>query len=307
LPPSFTSLYRLLLRTTSAAVLNHKAATRYVRTLWKPLSAKLLRLSTDFRIPTLGTAEKAQLERWLCLVGIEQCVPKKFAHRVDPQTCLVDNTLSLLSTSAQSRGLAHKLTRNLAFLNFGFLRYHANHHYNATRPWDPHWQQQQYKPAREARPSQIKAEKFDSQCWGALEETARMAEGKSRLSLGRIVFHSAKGLVLVVCGHSLNAFQIWHLSALLEDRNQSKLLLFSVPFTTTACSLFGVPLASPPQMLGLSRRDMSFCGLELLYIFCCSLPRFIFENDPDSLFASAPRCNLLCLWLPQIPFLSHLP
>ncbi|KAI0302295.1 hypothetical protein B0F90DRAFT_199015 [Multifurca ochricompacta] len=98
----------------------------------------------------------------------------------------MDRTLSLLTTSAQSRGLAHRLTRNLSFLHFGFHQYQDNTRYGATRPWDPH--QKEYKPAREARPSQIKIDKFDSQCWGALEETARMAEGKSRLTLGRMEF-----------------------------------------------------------------------------------------------------------------------
>lgn len=111
---------------------------------------------------------------------------KEVRARVDPQICLVDNTLSLLSTSAQSRGLAHKLTRNLAFLSYGFRRYHLNICYRTSQPWNP--QQQEYNPPREIRPSQKNAEKFDSQCWGALEETARMAEGKSRLSLGRIEF-----------------------------------------------------------------------------------------------------------------------
>ncbi|KAF8262196.1 hypothetical protein EI94DRAFT_1603330 [Lactarius quietus] len=169
LPPSFTSLYRLFLRTSSAAVLHHKAATRYVRTLWKPPFREASMIIHRLQNPTLDTAEKAQLEKWLCLWESS-----------------MDNTLSLLSTSAQSRGLAHKITRNLAFLNFGFRQYQRNIQFNLTRHWDP--QQQEYKPHREPRPSQIKIEKFDSQCWGALEETARMAEGKSRLSLGRIEF-----------------------------------------------------------------------------------------------------------------------
>jgi hypothetical protein len=67
LPPSFTSLYRVLLRTTSAAVLNHKAATRYVRTLWKPPFREAAAIVHRLQNPTLGTAEKAQLERWLFL------------------------------------------------------------------------------------------------------------------------------------------------------------------------------------------------------------------------------------------------
>ncbi|KAI9441546.1 hypothetical protein H4582DRAFT_1809959 [Lactarius indigo] len=169
LPPSFTSLYRLLLRTSSVAVLHHKAATRYVRTLWKPTFREAGTVILRLQNPTLATAEKAQLEKWLCLWESS-----------------VDRTLSLLSTSAQSRGLAHKLTRNLAFLNFGFHQYQESVRFGSKLPWNP--QQQEYKPARQARPSQIEVEKFDSQCWGALEETARMAEGKSRLSLGKIAF-----------------------------------------------------------------------------------------------------------------------
>jgi hypothetical protein len=99
---------------------------------------------------------------------------------------VVDRTLSLLITSAQSRGLSHKLTRNLSFLHFGFQKYQEDTRYGTIRYWDPH--QQQYKPAREARLSQQAAENFDGQSWGALEETARMAEGKSGLSLGRMEF-----------------------------------------------------------------------------------------------------------------------
>ncbi|KAI9465198.1 hypothetical protein BJY52DRAFT_1114044 [Lactarius psammicola] len=154
LPPSFTSVYRLLLRTSSAAVLHHKSATRYVRTLWKPTFREAATIILRLQNPTLRTTEKAKLERWLCLWESS-----------------MDRTLSLLSTSAQSRGLAHNLTRNLAFLNFGFRQYQERTRYGPTLPWNP--QQQEYKPPREARPSQIQAEKFDSQCWGALEETCK--------------------------------------------------------------------------------------------------------------------------------------
>lgn len=59
-------------------------------------------------------------------------------------------------------------------------------HYGSLKPWDPH--QKVYQPARQIRPSQVRAEKFDGQSWGALEETVRMAEGKSGLTLGRMEF-----------------------------------------------------------------------------------------------------------------------
>lgn len=37
LPPEFKSLYRLFLRTVSAAVLHHPQATRNLRRLWRPI------------------------------------------------------------------------------------------------------------------------------------------------------------------------------------------------------------------------------------------------------------------------------
>ncbi|KAH9965446.1 hypothetical protein BC827DRAFT_1126452 [Russula dissimulans] len=166
LPPSFTSLYRLFLRASSVSVLHHQAATRHVRTLWKPTFREAAVVIHKLQSPT---PEKERLERWYCLW--EQSM---------------ERTLSLLITSAQSRGLAHKLTRNLSFLHFGFQQYQEKTRYSATGNWDPH--QQEYKPARQARPSQIQAERFDGQCWGSLEETARMAEGKSGLTLGRVEF-----------------------------------------------------------------------------------------------------------------------
>ncbi|KAI0001023.1 hypothetical protein BJV77DRAFT_937435, partial [Russula vinacea] len=158
LPSSFTSLYRLFLRASSTAVLHHRAATRHARTLWKPTFREAAVVIHRLQSPTLEISEKEKLEKWRCLWERS-----------------VDRTLSLLITSAQSRGLAHRLTRNLSFLHFGFQNYQGHTRYGSARPWDPH--QQEYKPARRARSAQIKAEKFDGQSWGALEETARMAEG----------------------------------------------------------------------------------------------------------------------------------
>jgi len=169
LPPSFTSLYRLFLRTSSAAVLHHRAATRHVRTLWKPTFREAALVVHKLQSPTLGTSEKEQLEKWHSRWELS-----------------LDQTLSLLITSAQSRGLAHKLTRNLSFLHFGFQKYQESTRYSIKQAWNP--QQQGYKPVRQAHSSQTMAERFDGQSWGALEETVRMAEGKSGLSLGRMEF-----------------------------------------------------------------------------------------------------------------------
>ena len=186
LPPSFTSLYRLFLRTSSAAVLHHGAATRHVRTLWKPTFREAAVVVHKLQSPTLGTSEKEQLEKWHsrwessseCQVGT--------LFRPTMLIFVVDRTLSLLITSAQSRGLANKLTRNLAFLHFEFHKYQVSTRYGPWQFWDP--RKREYKPARQARPSRTTAERFDGQSWGALEETARMAEEKSGLMLGRMEF-----------------------------------------------------------------------------------------------------------------------
>jgi hypothetical protein len=64
LPPSFTSSYRLFLRASSASVLHHRAATRYVRTLWKPTFREAAVVIHKLQSPTLGISEKEQLEKW---------------------------------------------------------------------------------------------------------------------------------------------------------------------------------------------------------------------------------------------------
>jgi hypothetical protein len=186
LPPSFTSLYRLFLRTSSAAVLHHGVATRYVRTLWKPTFREAAVVVHKLQSPTLGTSERVKLERWHSRwESTSECRVDTFLQPT-MLILVVDQTLSLLVTSAQSRGLAHKLTRNLSFLHYGFQIYQRSTHYYSTHLWDP--QQREYKPARQAQRSQSMAKRFDRQSWGALEETARMAEGKSGITLGRMEF-----------------------------------------------------------------------------------------------------------------------
>ena len=186
LPPSFTSLYRLFLRASSASVLHHRVAARHVRKLWKPTFREAAVVIYNLQSPTLGTSEKERLERWRRIWELSSEFQLDILAQSSKLIIVVDRTLSLLVTSAQSRGLAHKLTRNISFLHFGFQNYQTVTRYGLPLNWNPH--QQDYKPARQVRASQIRAEKFEGQNWGALEETARMAEGKSGLSLGRMEF-----------------------------------------------------------------------------------------------------------------------
>lgn len=92
LPPSFTSAYRLFLRASSASVLHHRAATRYVRTLWKPTFREAAVVIHKLQSPTLGIPEKEQLEKWRCLwelssefnVGASSRQKLIFVSRQDP-------------------------------------------------------------------------------------------------------------------------------------------------------------------------------------------------------------------------------
>lgn len=186
IPPSFTSLYRLFLRTSSAAVLHHRVATRYIRTLWKPTFREAAVVIHKLQSPTLGTLEREELAKWHSRWELSSECRVDTLLQSSTLILVVDQTLSLLVTSAQSRGLAHKLTRNLSILHFGFQNYQKSSRYHATHFWDP--QQREYQPARQAQPCQTMAKIFDGQSWGALEETARMAEGKSGITLGRMEF-----------------------------------------------------------------------------------------------------------------------
>ena len=64
LPATFTSLYRLFLRASSASVLHHTVATRNLRRLWRPTFdgaatvAKRLHVSQD-------VTERSRLRDWL--------------------------------------------------------------------------------------------------------------------------------------------------------------------------------------------------------------------------------------------------
>ena len=66
LPTSFTSLYRLFLRTTSESVLHHTSATKSLRKQFRPLfdsaSSVIHTLRNNER---LSTEERERLQAWL--------------------------------------------------------------------------------------------------------------------------------------------------------------------------------------------------------------------------------------------------
>lgn len=68
LPPTFTSLYRLFIRTSSASVLHQKRATRNLRRLWRPTfdgAASAIHQLQDEKIdPTTRNSLQNWLEVW---------------------------------------------------------------------------------------------------------------------------------------------------------------------------------------------------------------------------------------------------
>ncbi|THH15066.1 hypothetical protein EW146_g5359 [Bondarzewia mesenterica] len=170
LPPTFTSVYRLFLRASSASVLHHKTATRHLRLLWRPTfreAAKVIRKLQDDHI---NISERQRCEKWM----------SRWEQNID-------NTLELLYNSSRSRGLPHQLTKNLSFLCFGYQKWQHDQLYGSTRKWDPSPEKHQKGSA--PKPGQnIERGQFKAEAWGALEEVARMAEGTAGITLGRMKF-----------------------------------------------------------------------------------------------------------------------
>ncbi|KAJ4468296.1 hypothetical protein J3R30DRAFT_1696558 [Lentinula aciculospora] len=173
LPPSFTSLYRLFLRTSSASVLHQSLAVKNIRSLWRPIFADAAHV---FKKLQANPSDQA-LQNWL----------------TDWETRM-DRTLSILYASATSRGLPHQLTRNLSQL------FHAEYDRMSSRRC-PVWNSQLPQNAREYQipvpdttPKALNKEEkarqakyLDERAWNALGFAVSMAENRDRLSLGRVV------------------------------------------------------------------------------------------------------------------------
>ncbi|KAI0048854.1 hypothetical protein FA95DRAFT_1490264 [Auriscalpium vulgare] len=173
LPPDLTSLYRLVLRASSASVMHHHAGRRYLRSLWRPVFREAIVVTRKLEDNKLAQADREQHVEWLGRWNSN-----------------MDRTLEFLSTSARSRGLPSRVTRNLSFLHYGYRQWQKEKLYGTKLKWDPN-------PAKHsgaatavprAKRGSGKDSEFERQAWGALEEAVRMAEGKSGMSLGRIEF-----------------------------------------------------------------------------------------------------------------------
>ncbi|KAJ7496627.1 hypothetical protein FB451DRAFT_199571 [Mycena latifolia] len=170
LPQTFTSLYRLFLRTSAASVLHQPRAVNSLRKLWRPAFDDAARVTAQLQTESLSAAHRNDLEIWL----------KTWHLRID-------NTLAILYTSCKTRGLSHQLTRNLGLLVRG-----EQGRINARRL--PEWKPQLARDAPQYRDAfrnpEVVADKTrqidEGHGWDALEEVIRMAEGRNELVFGRI-------------------------------------------------------------------------------------------------------------------------
>ncbi|KZT22522.1 hypothetical protein NEOLEDRAFT_1097724 [Neolentinus lepideus HHB14362 ss-1] len=190
LPPHFTSLYRLCLRATSASVLHQSFATKTLRTLVKPSfreAAKIIRQLQDAQAKAINDHDAAikAKEKWL----------EEWNERAD-------NTLSLLLNSATSRGLANNLTRNLVRLQAHYRVWAERRYYTSRGQWDPSLppNDRRYQDPSFAaqfnlvksgnkRENILRQQDITDAAWGALGEVVKMAEGRDRVSLGRVNYH----------------------------------------------------------------------------------------------------------------------
>ncbi|KAG7453079.1 uncharacterized protein BT62DRAFT_925620 [Guyanagaster necrorhizus] len=198
LPASFTSLYRLFLRTTSASVLHHPLATRNLRNLWRSTfhdAAKVIHhLHHE---PPPPPAIKEELESWLSIWnnrGTYACPPPPQVPYTIPQSKperrAVDNTLALLHNSSHTRGLSHQLTRNLALLVHHEYRRVSEIKYpvwNPQLPADSKEYQIRVLPAKSRTETKRDAMKaISDRALSAVSKAVRMAEGRDGVVLGSV-------------------------------------------------------------------------------------------------------------------------
>ncbi|KAG8907619.1 hypothetical protein FRC01_007631, partial [Tulasnella sp. 417] len=116
LPPHFKSLYRSILRASSAAVLHHSTARTTLRKLYRPLFGEA---ATKLRAyPTASEQQRQETEAW-------------FRNWNDS----MDRTLEFLVDSATNGGIPHKVTRNITQ-----IAHFRSKHLSRDRkglPWNP--------------------------------------------------------------------------------------------------------------------------------------------------------------------------
>jgi len=156
LPSSFTSLYRLFLRASSAAVLHNNAARKQLRSLFRPVFDAAAQAVRELQHNQLSGPERLRHERFL----------ETFQQRVD-------GTLSLLVNSAQFRGVPHRIVHNLNQLRKAHIAWVHNKYYHGSKNvWNPKaaGTNNSKAPATSPRPrdvERIERNRVHERCWDA--------------------------------------------------------------------------------------------------------------------------------------------
>ncbi|OAX37401.1 hypothetical protein K503DRAFT_693426 [Rhizopogon vinicolor AM-OR11-026] len=180
LPADFRSLYRLLLRANSAAVLHHSPSKIQVNRLWRPVFDEAALKIHRLQHPDVHSDEQEHMVQWLYTW-----------HK------RVDHTLSIIANGAVSRGLAHKIIRNLRWARKNHVVWVEKSYYAHKPFWKPQLPptSTQYQPHSLPTPGSKqdytlrrtrKTKLFDEQCSNALGEVIKMAEGRHGVILGRL-------------------------------------------------------------------------------------------------------------------------
>ncbi|KAI0077206.1 hypothetical protein K474DRAFT_1112489 [Panus rudis PR-1116 ss-1] len=181
LPPAFTSLYRLFIRSTATAVLNQSRSTRVLRKLYRPSFEEAAIAIRQLENQSLPAKKRADLTTWI----------SKWQERVD-------NTLLLLANSSQKRGLPSDVIKRLVRTKYrnekvGYLGPARK----TGRKWNPRLNANspEYDPERSPHTKRVSAAvaaqaRFEDEAFNAMGEAVKMAEARSKLILGRICIPS---------------------------------------------------------------------------------------------------------------------
>ncbi|KAF7428891.1 hypothetical protein PC9H_008123 [Pleurotus ostreatus] len=164
-PSSLKSVYRLVLRACSTAVLHHRGATRNLRNLYRPIFRSAGAVIQEIQSCEPRSPRRQKLEAWFTEWNKQ-----------------IDNTLSFLYNSSVSRGLPHQITRNLGLLVLG-----QQQRLNSQRilPWKPNAPQPE--PMKAGKVAQhARWEAMEENAWAALSHTIKMAEARQGLTFGKV-------------------------------------------------------------------------------------------------------------------------
>ncbi|KAI1788304.1 hypothetical protein LXA43DRAFT_1025782 [Ganoderma leucocontextum] len=177
IPPTFHSLYRLLLRSTAASVLSQPHATSTLRNLWRPVFVQAASIMGKYRDNRLRPSRnrRISMNEWL--------------HEWDRR---IDNTLMFLYSSAVARGVPHQVTRNIFKIalkdNIAPSPYRLDGGvWDGTLPPNhPAYTPGHVKRGRTKSQKQREKDVLSDKSSQLLNELIGMAEGFGNVSLGRL-------------------------------------------------------------------------------------------------------------------------